>query len=78
MLMFRATQVCSVECASKGSLYFALKSGSVCMCGDNDGFLAESKEEGICDEPCSGNGTLFCGGGGDDYSLYKLSDGRRW
>ncbi len=68
-------QVCFQQCADVNALYFALLSGSVCVCGDDASFLTDDKNEGNCNEPCSGDGTSFCGGDGDDYDLYELFDG---
>lgn len=65
-----ARQVCFEDCAAEDSLYFALLAGRICVCGNDAAFLEEEKKDGTCESPCSGDATLTCGGGDDDYELY--------
>lgn len=54
------------------ALYFGLYKGMKCVCGYDADFLAAEKSAGICDKPCMGDTSIYCGGF-YAYDLYELS-----
>lgn len=62
-------EICTTCCGRAGYLFSALKNGEQCWCSDG---VAANREVGDpwCDEPCTGNIVLRCGGR-EAYSVYE-------
>ncbi|CAM9883744.1 unnamed protein product [Pylaiella littoralis] len=56
-------------------LYFALSEGNFCHCGDLEYLLdsSDTRVEGVCDIPCTGDSSVTCGGA-DSFDLYHVND----
>ena len=62
-------EICTTCCGMAGYTYSAVKRGDQCLCSDAVDALNKVGEP-RCDEPCTGNPVLRCGGGAA-YSIYE-------
>ncbi|KAI0463609.1 hypothetical protein LJB42_002611 [Komagataella kurtzmanii] len=70
--VYQSSGECAKTCANYD--FFALTEGNKCYCGSSASSLADEDTSDECTVPCVGYPQEMCGGDGDAYTVYSMSD----